>query len=228
MKKIIEYIASIPLFHGLQEQHYKELAMIVTDQEFGKGAFIFAEGDAGSGFYVIIEGKVKIFKLSFEGKEQILHVLGPGEPFAEVAVFAGSTYPANAVALEKSRLFFFPRKEFADLITRQPGLAMNMLAALSLRLKQFAHMIETLSLKEVPSRLAAYILVDSGRNQAGETMNLAVSKAQLASLLGTIPETLSRILARMNKRKLIKINGGAITILDREALTALAEGELRL
>ncbi len=202
--------------------------MIVVDQEFQRGGLVFSEGDAGNGFYVIIDGKVKIFKLSFDGKEQILHILGPGEPFAEVAVFTGSAYPANAIALEKSRLFFFPRKAFVELIAKQPALAMNMLATLSLRLKQFAHMIEALSLKEVPGRLAAYILVDSKQNGKEQSIKLAVSKTQLASLLGTIPETLSRILAKMNKQGLIEIDGSTITIIDREGLAALADGEIRL
>lgn len=228
MKRITEHIASIPLFQGLSGEYHDELAMIVADQEFQRGGLIFSEGDAGTGFYVIIDGRVKIFKLSFDGKEQILHILGPGEPFAEVAVFAGSTYPANAVALEKSRLFFFPRKAFAELIATQPALAMNMLATLSLRLKQFAHMIEALSLKEVPGRLAAYILVDSRQNSTEQSIKLTVSKTQLASLLGTIPETLSRILTKMNKQGLIDIEGSTITILDRQGLTALAEGEIRL
>jgi len=228
MKRITEHIAAIPLFQGLSEQYYDELAMIVVDQEFQRGGLVFSEGDAGNGFYVIIDGKVKIFKLSFDGKEQILHILGPGEPFAEVAVFTGSTYPANAIALEKSRLFFFPRKAFVELIAKQPALAMNMLATLSLRLKQFAHMIEALSLKEVPGRLAAYILVDRKQNSTGQSIKLAVSKTQLASLLGTIPETLSRILAKMNKQGLIEIDGSTITIIDREGLAALAEGEIRL
>jgi CRP/FNR family transcriptional regulator len=228
MKRITEHIASIPLFQGLSGEYHDELAMIVADQEFQRGGLIFSEGDAGTGFYVIIDGRVKIFKLSFDGKEQILHILGPGEPFAEVAVFTGSTYPANAVALEKSRLFFFPRKAFAELIATQPALAMNMLATLSLRLKQFAHMIEALSLKEVPGRLAAYILVDSKQNSTEQSIKLTVSKTQLASLLGTIPETLSRILTKMNKQGLIDIEGSTITILDRQGLTALAEGEIRL
>jgi CRP-like cAMP-binding protein len=228
MKRITEHIASIPLFQGLSAAYHDELAMIVVDQEFQRGGLIFSEGDAGNGFYVIIDGKVKIFKLSFDGKEQILHILGPGEPFAEVAVFTGSTYPANAIALEKSGLFFFPRKAFVELIATQPALAMNMLATLSLRLKQFAHMIEALSLKEVPGRLAAYILVDSKQDSTEQTIKLTVSKTQLASLLGTIPETLSRILAKMNKQGLIETEGSTITILDREGLTALAEGEIRL
>lgn len=228
MKKIADYLAEVHLFKGLEKAHYEELAMILTDQEFNRGQPIFSEGDPGTGFYVIISGRVKIFKLSLDGKEQILHILGAGEPFAEVAVFTGSAFPANAIALDKSRIFFFPRTSFAQLIGQYPSLAMNMLATLSFRLKQFTHMIEALSLKEVPGRLAGHILLVSSQNGDTEEVRLPISKGQLASLLGTIPETLSRIFAKMSKQDLLRTEGGVIRILDRDGLTALAEGETRL
>ncbi len=107
--KFLSQIGAIPLFSGLAEAQLQELAMIVIDQVFRRGQTIFLEGEEGNGFYVVNTGKVKIFKLSPDGKEQILHIFGPGEPFAEVPVFAGQRFPANAEALEESRLFFFPR-----------------------------------------------------------------------------------------------------------------------
>ncbi len=223
-----EIFSQIPLFSGLSPQQIDELAMIVTDQEFRKGQPIFSEGDEGVGFYVVITGLVKIFKLSMDGKEQILHIFGPGEPFAEVAVFTGSPYPAHAEALQNSRVFFFPRKSFSELIANNPTLAMKMLAALSMRLKKFANMIENLSLKEVPGRLAAHLLYLSSQKENSDNLRLNIPKSQLASLLGTIPETLSRILARMDKQGLLSIDGPSITILDRESLEELASGEVKL
>lgn len=228
MNSTEQHLAAIGLFSGMSQDQLNELAAIVKDQTHGKGEMIFSEGDSGNGFYVVINGRVKIFKLSFDGKEQILHILEEGEPFAEVAVFTGMPFPANAMALEQSRLFFFPRKAFVELIGSHPSLAMNMLATLSFRLKQFAHLIESLSLKEVPSRLAAHLLLAPKNDPEQRTVSLAVSKTQLASLLGTIPETLSRILAKMSKQGLITSEGNEIVILDPEALAALAEGETRL
>lgn len=221
-------IAAIPLFAGLNAEDYNELTMLVTDQEFSRGQTIFSEGDAGVGFFVVDTGLVKIFKLSPDGKEQILHIFGPDEPFAEVAVFSGSAYPAHAQALEKSRIFFFPRKAFIELIHKQPSLALNLLATLSLRLKKFARLIEDLSLKEVPGRLAAHLLYLSNQQQEAKAVQLNISKNQLASLLGTIPETLSRILARMNKQGLISQEDGFIRIENRNELEALASGEKKL
>jgi len=161
---IARHLASISLFQNLAPQYYDDLARIVRVKEIARNQFIFNEGDDGIGFYVIIAGRVKIYKMSPEGKEQILHILGPGEPFAEVAVFSGAHYPANAETLDDSSLFFFPKDDFIKLISRNPSLAMNMLAALSIRLKQFSHMIEALSLKEVPGRLAAHLLYLSAQN----------------------------------------------------------------
>jgi CRP/FNR family transcriptional regulator, dissimilatory nitrate respiration regulator len=224
----LNQIEAIPLFSGLSREQVQELAGIVLEQTCGRGQTIFLEGDEGSGFYVVKTGKVKIFKLSPDGKEQILHIFGPGEPFAEVPVFAGQRFPASAEALEDTRLFFFPRAGFLDLIRRHPSLALNMLAVLSRRLRQLAGLVEDLSLKEVPARLAAYILYRSDCQKGEPEFALDIAKGQLASLLGTIPETLSRILAKMGKEGYIATTGPKIKIIDKTRLQELAVGMRRL
>jgi CRP-like cAMP-binding protein len=220
---ITKHIGSIPFFKELPNEQIEDLSMIITDQVFDRGQIIFSEGDDGNGFYVVVSGRVKIFKLSPEGKEQILHIFGPGDPFGEVAVFAGQHFPANAEAMESSRIFFFPRESFSDLIKNNPSLALNMLAILSKRLRRFTNLIDDLSLKEVPGRLAAHLLYLSGQAEGTEQLELNITKTQLASLLGTIPETLSRILGKMSKQGLIESDGRRIKILDHEALEELAE-----
>jgi len=225
---MIEQLASIPLFQGLPQDQLEDLVMIVADQSFRRGQIIFSEGDEGTGFYVVISGRVSIFKVSPEGKEQILHIFGPGEPFGEVPVFAGEHFPASAQPLEESRIFFFPRESLLELIKRNPSLALNMLAILSRRLRRFAALIDDLSLKEVPGRLAAYLLYLSKQKEGSTDLELTITKAQLASLLGTIPETLSRILAKMAAQGLIKSDGPRISILDSEGIKDLAESGGRL
>jgi CRP/FNR family transcriptional regulator, dissimilatory nitrate respiration regulator len=221
MENILHIISTIPLFDGLPQDQLEEIRQIAIGKLFGKNEIIFSEGDTANGFYLVVDGKVKVFKASSEGKEQILHILGPGEPFGEVPVFSGKSFPANAQALAKSHLLFFPRLAFVNLITAHPSLALNMLAMLSMRLRQFTVQVEHLSLKEVPGRLAAYLICLS-EEQEKNTVNLTISKGQLASLLGTIPETLSRIFARMSERNLIEVSGKTITITDRLALEELA------
>ena len=162
---------------------------------------------------------VKIFKVSSEGKEQILHILGPGEPFGEVPVFSGKSFPANSEAISRSHLLFFPRIAMVELIAANPSLALNMLAVLSMRLRQFTVQIENLSLKEVPSRLAAYLIfLSEEQGRAEDSVVLNISKAQLASLLGTIPETLSRIFAKMSRLNLIEVKDREIRLRDPEGL----------
>lgn len=225
---LITSISAVPLFGGLARDQHEALSGIAVDQVFKRGRTIFSEDEEATGFYVVISGRVKIFKLSPDGKEQILHIVGPGESFGEVAVFAGQRFPAHSETIEESRIFFFPRSDFIDLIKRNPLLAMNMLAVLSQRLRRLTTLIDSLSLKEVPGRLAAYLLYLSGQKSAGNDLSLDITKGQLAGLLGTIPETLSRILAKMVKQGLIQTDGRRITIIDRHWLEELAEGQRRL
>lgn len=213
-----ELIGTSILFGGLPEEQLEAVVKIGVVKKFGKGESIFLEGDPGNGFYMVAEGKVKIFKMSFAGKEHILHIFGPGEPFGEVPVFHGKPFPANAEALVNSGLIFFSREQFVALVHAHPTIALNMLAVLSLRLRRFVDQIENLSLKEVPARLAGYLLYLLEEQGSEECVELEISKGQLASLLGTIPETLSRIFAKMSEEGLIDVDGKKIRILDRGAL----------
>jgi|SRR5271169_4784594 len=222
---IIDLVANIPLFHGLSREQLEEVVDITVDQTIQKGQTVFSEGEAATGFYVVVSGQVKIFKLSSEGKEQILHFVTQGESFGEVPVFTGGRYPAHAETIEGSRLFFFPRAVFLELIRKDPSLAMNMLADLSRRLRRFTLLVEELSLKEVPSRLAAYLLYLSERENGSGDLELSITKGQLASLLGTIPETISRILGKMGGQDIIRVQGRKITIINRKKLEDLSAGE---
>ena len=227
MEKTVEFISNISLFKGLSQTQLEDVRQIANYRDFAKSETIFLEGDKGIGFFVVVQGQVKIFKLALDGKEHILHIIGPGEPFGEVAVFAGKSFPANAEALIRCRLLFFPRDGFVSLISRNPSLAMKMLAVLSMRLRQFSVQIENLSLKEVPGRLASYLMLLTNEQDNTEEVNLPISKGQLASLLGTIPETLSRIFAKIAGQGLIEVQGRKIRILDLNGLEDIsAQGKV--
>jgi len=216
-------LAEVPLFNGLPEDELSRVSSISISKKVKKGAMIFSEGDEANGFYVVVHGAVKVFKMSPDGKEKILHIFGPTEPFGEVPVFTGKRFPAYAQAIEKGELLFFPREAFVGLITDNPSLGLSMLAVLSARLRLFADQIENLSLKEVPARLASYLLtLTDGHDQHNE-VTLSISKGQLAGILGTIPETLSRIFARMVRQELIRVKGRRIVLIDMESIEALAE-----
>jgi len=223
MDKILKIISTIPLFNGLPEDQIVAIKKIAVEKKINKGEIIFSEGDEGNGFFVIAAGRVKVFKVSTEGKEQILHIFGPGQPFGEVPVFAGQKFPANAQAIDKTRVLFFPRASIVNLISANPSLALNMLAVMSKKLRQFAVQIENLSLKEMPARLASYLIFLADEQNKDDLVTLKISKGQLASTLGTIPETLSRAFAKLSGQNLIHVDGKKITLLDRRGLEDLAE-----
>jgi CRP/FNR family transcriptional regulator len=216
-------IAEVLFFKGLSEGELQEVQAIARERTYQRQQVLFSDGEEGSGFFLVVEGQVKVFKMSPEGKEQILHILGPGEPIGQVAVFAGESFPANAQALRESRVLFFPRDAFVALIHRKPSLALNMLAILSNRLREFTVQIESLSLKEVPARLAVYLLTLAEEQGGADDVALQMTKAQLASVIGTIPETLSRIFNRMAQAGMIQVDGRTIHLLDRSALEELAD-----
>ena len=223
MDNILNIISAIPLFNGLPDDQLGAIRQIAVEKQFNKGQTIFSEGDETKGFFVVVDGRVKIYKVSSEGKEQILHIIEAGQSFGEVTVFTGQQMPANAQSLTKSRLLLFPRSAFVGLVTANPSLALNLLAIMSKKLRQFAVQIENLSLKEIPARLASYLIYLAEEQGSADAITLNVSKGQLASLLGTIPETLSRIFAKLSGQNLIRVEGPKITLLDLQGIEDLAE-----
>ena len=223
MRKMLDTISRVHSFSSLTEDQLEEIMNIAVSRYFNKGEIIFSDGDQGNGFFVVVDGLVKIFKASPTGKEQTLHIYGQGEPFGQVAVYAGRSYPASAQSITKSHVLFFPRVAFVDLITRIPPLAMNMLSVLSRRLREFTVQVANLSLKDVSGRLAAYLVYLADEQGKDNIITLNISKGQIANLLGTIPETLSRIFARMAELNLIEIDGRKIMLLNRSGLEELAK-----
>ncbi len=219
---LVSFLASIPFFRDLSPEIREELSRIIVERECGKDQMVFTQGEKGEGFYVVVSGRVKVFKLSAQGKSQVLGIIEPGEPLGEVAVFEGKSYPAYAQTLEESKLLFFPRKAFVKLIGRDSSLALGMLAVLSRRLRHLTGLAEDLSLREVPGRLASYLLRVKREGDHQETLELRVSKGQLAEVLGTTPESISRALARLSALGLIEVKGTTIKIKDPLALRELA------
>ena len=223
MENILNIISAIPLFNGLPDDQLSAIRQIAVEKKYSKGQTIFSEGDDTKGLFVVVDGRIKIYKVSSEGKEQILHIIEAGQSFGEVTVFTGQQLPANAQTLVKSRLLLFPRSAFVSLVTANPSLALNLLSIMSKKLRQFATPISTISLKEIPARLASYLIYLAEEQGSEDEVTLNVSKGQLASLLGTIPETMSRIFAKLSGQNLIRVEGPKITLLDFQGIEDLAE-----
>jgi CRP/FNR family transcriptional regulator len=224
----IDLLKTCPLFAGLSEEDLKKIRAIALLKKVKRKGIIFSEGEEAKGFYVTLSGKVKIYKVSPDGKEQILHVINAPDSFAEAALFLEGIYPAFAEALSDSQLLFIPKKDFVHLIEKNPKLSLNMIASLSHFLRRFASLIEELSFKEVSSRIAKYLIDLSSKLSKEEKdsreVELDLSKTQLASKLGTISETLSRTLSKMKAKGIIDVKKNRILILDRKALEELSSG----
>jgi CRP/FNR family transcriptional regulator len=212
------------LCRELDAQELEALARIVSLQRVSKGELLFLQGDEAKGFYLLLTGNVRIYQVSAEGKEYTLHRIRPGEMFAEAAIFKGGTFPANCTASENSLVAFFPKADVIDLLTRFPQISLKMIGALSAFVRDFNRQIEELSLKEVPARIASFLLRMSEKS-GGRVLTLDTTKAELATSLGTISETLSRNFRKLKELGVINVEGNTITLLDVSRLQSIADGE---
>ncbi|MDH4157077.1 MAG: Crp/Fnr family transcriptional regulator [candidate division Zixibacteria bacterium] len=212
------------LFSELDREEAAALDAIAALKRIPKGAVLFLEGDAAVGFYVLLSGSVRIYKSTPDGKEYTMHRIRPGHMFAEAAIFRGSGYPASCMALEDSEAAFMPKNEFLALLRKYPQIALKMIGGLATWLREFTVKVEELSLKEVPARLAGYLLgrlEESGAN----SFVLDSSKTELASRLGTVLETLSRSLGKLKSAGIIEVEGRRVKVLDTNRLKALSKGK---
>lgn len=233
------WLGTTIIFHGLSPLQLSQLIQIAQLQTWQKDELIFKQDTPATGFYVVKTGRVKVFKASPTGKEQILHIFESGDNFAEVAALDGQAFPASASALNWVEVIFFPRPTFLKLLYSDPSIAIHMLSSLSKHLRHLVGVIEDLSFKDVPQRLAEYLLQLSDQDSASThdravsaqqnrsrlitTVTLDLTKTQLAALLGTIPATLSRAFYRLSSEGMITVSGSQITILDRDQLQALSQ-----
>ena len=154
----IELLQQSALFSELDGEEIRALREIVSYRELERGQILFFEGDPAAGFFVLLSGSMRIYKSSAEGREFTLHRIAPGQMFAEAAIFKGRAYPANCIALEASVVAFFPKTDFVNLVKQTPTIALKIIGGLSAWLREFTIKIENLSLKDVPARLATFLL----------------------------------------------------------------------
>src|SRR5439155_5812816 len=190
MREALEAVLrKAPLFASLTEKELQALALRATRRQFQRGELLFGEGDPCTGLFVVTSGKVRIFKLSPSGREQVLAVEGPGSSFAELPVFDGGNYPAAASAIEDTEVLFISRKDFQNFCREHPDVGLKVIAVVGLRLRRLVGIIEELSFTTVRQRLIALILrlaqASSTRSKEGIHVELTKSHQDLAAELGT-------------------------------------------
>ena len=225
--KIKSTIRDIPLFSELSIEQLRKISSFSKIKSFKKHEIIFNEGDFYVGFYILLKGGVKVFKTSSKGKESIVHLVSPLTAFADIPLFEGGNYPVGAQTLEESLTLFIPKEKFLELIYREPGISLKMLAGFAKRLKSLINQLDDLSSKEVPNRLAKYLLKEiriSGTENLPEPfIKLSIPKAAVASYIGTITETLSRTFKKLQDEKIIRVSGKRIFVIDLKKLKELAK-----
>lgn len=213
-------------FDSLSPEELQALAALTCHRQYDSGALIFSEGEAATAFFLVLSGRIQAYKIGPDGKELILHLVGPGEVFAEYPVFGGiEKYPAYAQCLESSEVLAIPAEAFKAMVSNKPEILMKMLARFSQRLKEFNGLIEDLSLLNVDSRLAKYLLTLTDEAKLDAEATITIHKKTLAAILGTIPETLSRTLKRLKEQGMITVDQKNIRIVNRDALKQLANVE---
>lgn len=221
---VADMLQKVDLFAGLSVAQQKDLAKVAIPRSIAAGDVLFHQDDQADGFYILASGGLQIYRTGMDGRRQILHVFeSPGDVCGEVPVFEGGTYPAAAEAIRDAKVLYLPRDAFLRLTRTQPDILLAMLAELSRRLRRFVSLIDDLSLKDVGARLAQFLVAEAAAAKNNQ-ITLSMTKGMLASQLGTIAETVSRTLRKMQEQGLIVVQGRQITIQDPTTLEEIAEG----
>ncbi len=223
------------LFEAVPVSDLVRLADRCREVAVPAGSVLFLAGDPPAALYVVVSGRTRAVRQSPGGREQIIHEDGPGSTFPEVAVFDGGPYPSTVVAVEDSRLLAIPREEVIEFCRRHPEVALAALRLLSRRLRKAAGMVEGLGLRDVSQRLCEYLLREAGvpvgsvstagvqpgrraRRPEPVRLVLAHSNQEIADLIGSVREVVSRTFSRLQHLGWIARRGRQIDLLDLEAL----------
>lgn len=216
----------LPLFSALGKAEVKEIAPYFSEQDYPKRATIFSEGDPSDWFYVVETGKVKITKLSQEGKEIILEIISPRQFFGGVAVVRGFPYPANAVALEPTRVIRCSRTNLLKVLDRFPVVMLGIMQSIGDRIKEFHESTRNIALEKVGARIAALLIKlseQSGhKTPEGVVIDMKLTKQDIAEMVGTTVETSIRTMSKFKKSGLVAEKAGKVCIKNLAGLRAAA------
>ena len=211
------------LFQGLPTADLRTIAGISVTRQLAKDDYLFHEGEPSQGFFVVRTGGLNVHRLSGAGKEQVIHIFRAGDSLAEATLATETGYPADARALESTQVLMVQKPEFLALLRRQPDLALRMLSSMSQHLKVLVARIEDLTLKDVETRLANWLIkrCPDPESPSPVLIELPVTKRVLAAELGTVSETFSRTLAKFREQKLLIVSGKTLKVVSPARLTAL-------
>jgi CRP/FNR family transcriptional regulator len=215
------------LLSNLSPAELQSLAARTVRKLFASGEWLFSEGEPCSGLHIVARGRVRIFKTSMNGREQVLAVEGPGSTVAELPVFDGGPYPASVVALEETEIAFISRRDFQAFCMEHPEVALKVLAVVGSRLRRLVGIIEELSFTTIRQRLASTLLklaqTEGKKTERGVVFRLPGSHQELANQLGTVRELISRNLMRLQAEGLLEVDAREVVVKDMPGLAAVLE-----
>jgi len=215
-----------PIFSRLEVEDRRRLAEVARLQFYRRGDMVFAEGDPPDYFCTVVQGRVKVFKMTPAGKDVILEIFGAGDPLGAVAAYDGHPFPASAVAIEDSQVLLVPRDAFFALLALHPTLVRGLLSGLTHRLAELAFRLAELTGGRVEPRFARLFLKlaqEQGRRERGGTfIPVALSRQELADMTGTTVETCIRIMSRWGKHRVVLTEKDGFLVLNPAELETLA------
>lgn len=224
---VLAAIRACRLWHGASDAAVLRLARACSVQEAPRGTSLVVEGQPAARVGVVVAGRVRVYHASADGRTIVLETPESGQAFAAVAALAGARYPANADAATPCTIAWVPTEALFDLLGSEPNIARALIGDLAERLMHLTGVVQTLAL-DVPARLARYLfqrsLAVGEATTEGLRVSLGMSKSELAASLGTVPETLSRALARLRDDGVLEVRGSDVMVLDVGALARLGSG----
>jgi CRP-like cAMP-binding protein len=206
--EIIDILENIDFFKGVSKRSRQALASICIPKTLKKNEFLFSEGDDGHSLHILVTGSIRIFKSAPNGRDTIIKVVQPGELFAEVILFEKETYPANAAALKTSSVYVLPKRQFHALLDA-PDFRNDFILMLMKKQRYLANRLHALSAYDVEERFIRFLIEQYGKKNE---YFIPLSKKDIASAIGTIPETLSRLLNRMQGEGKLSVKGKTVVM----------------
>jgi len=218
-------LSDLPLLNQLTEEQRATVIEAGHEKTLERGEILFHEGEPAEALYAVIDGQLKLVRYSPKGRELLLHLVNPGQTFAEAALFAPGTYPATAEVMHACRLWCLPRAALLDLLSASPELGVAMLGSISLWTRKLALKLELHTQRRVEERVAIYLLSRAGsvELEPGGRIELAEPRNLIAAQCGTAPEVLSRTLRRLEDDGILEAAPHHVTIHDPDSLRSLAE-----
>ncbi|GAB6110356.1 Crp/Fnr family transcriptional regulator [Desulfomicrobium salsuginis] len=221
--EIVQAMAGMGLFEGLSERELSQLSRGAGWRTYGPGEFVFHQGEDADSFHVLYAGVLKLFRSTAEGREQTVYLAEDGEPFCLCTLYGARSLPVSALTMAPCRVLVFAWERMEEQLRSSPRVLLNIVRILNTRLMHSYQMIEDLGLRSIHQRVASFLVHSARvRGQDAARVTLSVSRQEVAKILGTTPETVSRVLARLCNDGLIEARGREISILDLPALTETA------